>query len=262
MKTLFIGDCHGDDEYVAHAVDTAKSLGAERVFALGDFGFYFVKDRTDRIRDLDFPIWWIDGNHEDFDLMREYGFDPYLRWPVEDGNLTYIPRGYVWKEDGLTYGAMGGGFSIDKEFRLSPKEARSMSAHPSGRKYVATWWPEEEISEPQIERVTSKHLHKGSIDVMLCHDAPVLSGSLEAHCNGNGFDLPYKIDEGSAQHRAQLKRVWDHWQPSLTIHGHYHYGYESVTDSNSIIKGLNANISFFQVDDDWYHLHDPEHHRS
>ena len=42
------------------------------------------------------PIWFIDGNHEDFDQLDALPLDEQGRRPVRD-HITHLPRGYRWE---------------------------------------------------------------------------------------------------------------------------------------------------------------------
>jgi len=81
MKILVAGDFHGNINHATKIAAKARSLDADMVFQVGDFGFTW--DGPERLRALnnvyqqfDMPLYWLDGNHENFDVLEALGARP------------------------------------------------------------------------------------------------------------------------------------------------------------------------------------------
>jgi hypothetical protein len=230
-KVLLVGDTHGQlrwwEQYVA---PVAAEQGVDVVVQLGDFGLWPSPNPLNYVQAVGsvcpVPVYWLDGNHEWFDLMEQNG------WlgadePVELApNISYLPRGYSWTWGESRYMAMGGAYSVDKPHRT---EGHS-------------WWPQEEITDADVERA----LQQESIDVLFCHDAP--TGIMVP-----GVHAEWKQDEfarESAPNRDRLRKIVDALLPSAIYHGHYHVAYHarlhdvlahSDSDVDADIIGLNMS---------------------
>lgn len=129
----------------------------------GDFGGIWNKspERMKMLDELDsrnFTTLWVDGNHENFDLLNSY---PVTEW--NDGKVHFIRpsiihlmRGQVFTIDDLTFFTMGGGYSIDKWFR----------------KPGQSWWPQEMPSkEEYAEALKNLARHNNTVDYVITHSA-------------------------------------------------------------------------------------------
>lgn len=226
---LLAGDLHGDETWLFQKlVPTALAAGVGRIIALGDFGMFWdsaakPKRVGDKMAQVGLDLWFLDGNHENFDSMMDMGFDPDAGTdPIYNDylNLTYIPRGATFEWGGKTFMGFGGAVSIDKEWRTE---------HLS-------WWADELITEGQVRRVED---NPTEVDILLSHDVagtpPVLGDFLR-----RGYDLPYKMDQLSRQNREMLRRVFDAVHPSWNFHGHYHHSYQDRLDMCTF-QGLACN---------------------
>ncbi|MBQ8495926.1 MAG: metallophosphoesterase [Clostridia bacterium] len=129
----------------------------------GDCGVLWDGGGTDRYlkKWYDGKPWttlFIDGNHENFDLLEQY---PVSKW--HGGNvhqitdsIIHLMRGELYTLGGYTFFTMGGASSHDREYR---KEGRS-------------WWAREMPSEAEFEKAR-KNLHAvGSrVDYIFTHCA-------------------------------------------------------------------------------------------
>jgi len=209
-------------------IKQAKRVQADAVVQLGDFGFIFRIDRDDVERtltnlnrwfaDSDIPLYWLDGNHENFEMMAEMGAATDATEMVQlRSHITYLPRGLRWEWGGLGFMALGGAHSIDVDDRVP---------------YVS-WWPEERITHADVHRALDNG--EAGVDVMLTHDSPhhpALDKFLRS------FRLPYKMEEQSMASRHALDGVVDELKPKLLVHGHYHHRLTGVHGETTIL-GLN-----------------------
>jgi predicted phosphodiesterase len=208
MRIAFLGDTHGNwghikrfYEYLS-VTDLLDDIDA--VVQVGDFGFWEHKqhgveflDCVDRIAaNRGVPLYWIDGNHENFELLYENyvqeKWDEFI--PIRD-NVIYIPRGKTWEWDGVKFMAFGGAYSVDK----------------SARTPYISWWPHETPTMVEVDRAAAN----GTVDVLITHDVCHLS-------NINLVMGLSRIDACEAS-RDMLDIVAANARPRIIIHGHYHY---------------------------------------
>lgn len=241
MKLLLAGDFHGNHRHAQKTANMARRLGMDAVVQLGDFGFTW--DGPQRLGGLnnifaqfEMPLYWIDGNHENFDVMEDMGAFTDADHMVKMGShVTYIPRGYVWEWDGVSFLAMGGAYSIDKEWREPGK----------------SWWPQELITDADVERAY-ENLGPNGVDVMLTHDAPELPEKLREYMYDPYNEYgDYKTDRSSTDNRIRLAQVMEAAKPQLYVHGHMHHRY-SDTMGDTHIEGLDRDTT---GDSSWAVIH-------
>jgi hypothetical protein len=211
------GDWHAQlhwSRFVAQAVRRLLKNESPRIILhLGDFGVWrdelgqHYLDRLDRaLAQQRAKLYFVDGNHEDFDLLHELAGSTDPRQPVPiRPTITWLPRGYRWRWHDRTWLALGGAVSVN---RAELTEGRS-------------WFPAEEITDDQAQRIS----HAGPADVMVCHDAPA------------NVPLPLPPPdrtwapadlERSDRHRARLQSVVDVVRPDYLLHGHHHIEHDTV----------------------------------
>lgn len=223
---------------------------------VGDFGGiwdgaeqdnYILKTYNQR----NFTTLFIDGNHENHDLLDKY--------PVEEWNggkvhkisdrVIHLMRGQVYNIFGTTFFTMGGAESTDKEYR---KEGES-------------WWARELPSDEEYEEAL-RNLEKVNfeVDIVLTHCAPegyigknmsavynsdisrLLANNMAGVVDRSGNRLTKFLDELITEHGLQFR----HW-----YFGHYHrdLDWENFSIVFSRIQSLkNNDLALFYVSrDDW-----------
>lgn len=210
MRILVCGDWHGRPEAAKAAAKKAVRENCDVIFQVGDFGFWphttpeYVGQVNQHLEKADKWMVWIDGNHENFDAL--YG-DVWPRsvqgfWKIAP-RVLYAPRGHRWIWDGVRFLALGGGYSIDKDYRLS--------LGPIG----LYWWPQETLTQREVYEA----IVGGETDVMFTHDCPL----------GVEIGNPeYKTDPASMQNRMAVRAVVDKAKPSRLYHGHFHHSMRST----------------------------------
>jgi hypothetical protein len=160
QRVMFLGDVHGQDRWVGHAIKVAAREKAQVVVQLGDFGYW--EHQRSGVTYLDAVEWhaarhrvvvlFIRGNHDN---------EPLLRARYEPGpggfvavrpHVWWIPDGHRWTWDGVSFVAAGGAFSVDVHSRVEGVD----------------WWATEELSSKGAEQVIAG----GHADVMVTHDCP------------------------------------------------------------------------------------------
>jgi predicted phosphodiesterase len=232
-RILLTGDVHGNTDWVIHHVlPQAKRHGCQLVLQLGDFGIWpgpegrrYLSALSRQAKGVRIPIWFIDGNHEDFDQLDALPLDDQGRRPVQD-HITHLPRGYRWEWAGRTLLACGGASSIDVADRLP------------GR----SWWPQETITDHDVARCSEG----GRVDILLTHDIQAevpLTDPMLAPV------LPPSVADALSHNRQQLQRITEAVKPKLQIHGHWHLPYDWTmtrsSDNEEVrIVSLNCDPSF------------------
>lgn len=232
MNYLFLGDTHGDLDFVVRAAELAAENDAE-IIQVGDWGFIWtwlnmktmVSSISNQVKQLSIELEragekfakppvvmrFIDGNHDHHpELRRLSGGDA----TNLEHNVIYQPRGSVHEDkDGTRFLFLGGAPSIDKIMRTPG----------------VTWWPEETITQDEFELARQAE----NIDVLVTHDA---------------HDYPYgfkpkgdpKFREQSAQSMEYIRRLLYKHNPKLHVHGHWHFAYV-----DGITRGLDCNYGKF-----------------
>ncbi len=162
---IFItGDMHGDlARFDSPAIKRLRK--EDTLIVCGDFGF--VWDGSQREKKIlkklgtkKFNIGFIDGTHENFELLSSYEVTEWCGGKVHNisGNLYHLMRGQVFTIDGMTVFTMGGGESPDIDIRFE-KNAWSRAEFPS----------REELLEgaENLEKIDCR------VDYIITHEPPV-----------------------------------------------------------------------------------------
>lgn len=228
MAFYITGDTHGTVDWEKLNTDNfpeQKYMNPDNDYLIitGDFGGVWDGAEQDRyiLKTYDkrrFTTLFIDGNHENHDLLDKY--------PVEEWNggkvhrisekVIHLMRGQVYEICGTTFFAMGGAESTDKRYRREG----------------VSWWAREMPSDEEYEEAL-KNLEKVNfdVDVVLTHCAPegyigknmsavyssdlsrVLANSMAGVVDRSGNRLTKFLDELITEHGLKFR----HW-----YFGHYH----------------------------------------
>lgn len=251
MRVLLAGDTHSNLNHWGYLYTQAVEFGVDRIVQLGDFGFWehtadgvaYLDTLEKAVETYGIPIYWIDGNHENHALLREQYINPQQREWVDNSPYTskdypfikiregvwHIPRGTVWKWDGVSFLGLGGAFSIDRAWR----------------KVGSSFWFEEMISDNEADRAVRnvKSLLGGKVDIMLTHDVPLMF-PMHDIMHYQGRDAR-KIPESEGP-RKLLQHVVDEVQPDYLYHGHWHVDHRTHWqngDREISVVGLNCDDS-------------------
>jgi hypothetical protein len=207
QRVLLTGDVHGNTAWVVqHVLKQAKRHRCQLVLQMGDWGIWSGREGNRFLDGVDraaaaarIPVWFIDGNHEDFTLPYSLPLDADGLRPVRD-HITHIPRGHRWSWSGRTMLACGGASSVDVMYRLPQ----------------VSWWPQEAITRAEVEACIAG----GKVDVLFTHDI-----NLEVRMEGAFAheDLPLEVRNAVYGNQLALQRIVDATQPTLQVHGHWHY---------------------------------------
>ena len=207
------GDTHGlidVDKRTRFAGEHRELTRKDFVIICGDFGGVWAEE-TDGILEefekLPFTVLCADGNHEDFDRLKEY---PVSEWnggkvQVIRPNVIHLMRGQVFLIDGKKIFVLGGAESTDREYRVPG----------------VNWWPEEYPSHEEIKEAES-NLEKESwfVDYVITHSCDYYTMS--------GLAIPERKKKCIAYSRVlswiDRKLRYSHW-----YFGHFHVDYNVNT---------------------------------
>lgn len=157
------GDMHG--EWARFKSKEMRRLKAgDTLLVCGDFGFIWKGTRKEKsilkkMAELPFTVAFVDGCHENFDLLVRYPVKNWNGAPVHAiaPNIVHLMRGQVYTIEKHTYFAFGGGHSEDEEFRTDP----------------GSWWQAERPTPSEIRLgVHNLSEHGNHIDYIITHEPP------------------------------------------------------------------------------------------
>ena len=157
------GDTHGGLERFKGK--QLRGLGkGDVLIVLGDFGFVWDGGREEQAR-LDwlakrpYTILFLDGTHENFDLLDALPVEERFGGRVQPlrENIFHVCRGSILELEGLSFLCFGGGESPDKDDR-----------DPG-----VNWWPREMPSDEEYAFCDANAAAHGyRVQYVLTHDAP------------------------------------------------------------------------------------------
>ena len=161
------GDLHGigDSMWKFNTQSfTEKIKPEDYVIICGDFGMIWNDSPRENLELDSFSnrigtYLFVDGNHEAFPLINKY--------PVEEWNgglvhrirpsVIHLMRGQVYTIEGKKIFTMGGGTSIDKNWRIPG----------------VSWWPEEIPSPEEMgQALANLEINEWKVDYVCTHAAP------------------------------------------------------------------------------------------
>jgi len=162
------GDTHGTIDWekinTRNFHDQKDLTKDDYLIVLGDFGGVWGDAGQDRYiqktyGERNFTTLFIDGNHENHDLLDSYPVEEWCGGKVHriTDSIIHLMRGQVFDIDGIKFFTMGGAESTDKAWR----------------KEGVSWWAREMPSiEEYEEAVLNLERCGGEVDYVLTHCAP------------------------------------------------------------------------------------------
>lgn len=157
------GDTHGklDSNKILKFVENHPNLTKnDYLIIAGDFGA--IMDRNTLEEDLRFykelplTILFVDGNHENFDLLSKFKISTWKKGKVHkiSDNIIHLMRGEIFEIDGLSIIAFGGANSSDLSRRTPGYD----------------WWYQETPTYNEIRNALN-HLEKydNKVDIIVTH---------------------------------------------------------------------------------------------
>lgn len=157
------GDTHRDFNRIYKFYNDDNIKENDTLIIAGDFGGIWADILDDFVLDdlskLPFNILFIDGNHENFNLLNSYDEIDYCggrAHKIRD-NIYHLMRGYIFTIEDKNIFVFGGADSVDKEYRIE---------------YIS-WWREEMPNKEEMDRgLDILEERDCDIDYVITHDCP------------------------------------------------------------------------------------------
>lgn len=169
MSVYLTGDTHGEMDIAKVDAFAKEAEGVlsrdDYLIILGDFGLVWSDPPTSKERGrldwLEAQSWttlFVDGNHENFDLLDAMPVEPWHGGHVHAvrPHVLHLMRGERFEICGHTFFVVGGAHSIDEKWR---------TPHVS-------WWEQEAPSNEERERIARAAREVGEVDYVLTHCPP------------------------------------------------------------------------------------------
>ena len=166
------GDTHGELSrfYERCMPGESKWTGDDKLIVCGDFGFVWYgrsdpagyrsnQDALDSLAARPYEILFVDGNHENFDVLNEYPVVEKYGNEVHKirDNIFHLQRGRIYTIEDRTFFTFGGAYSVDKYMRREG----------------ASWW-RQELPTNEEYHLASDSLKNAdyAVDYIISHTAP------------------------------------------------------------------------------------------
>lgn len=193
-----VGDIHGDFSELVWSITKKYKITNTTFIIAGDCGIGFDNSLEDlytrnlktKLEESENTLLCMRGNHDNPKYFK-------------DGNLIDLPHLKTLPDyTHLSWGrrkicVIGGGVSVDKEWRLSQKKT--------------CWWPDERIEKTQ--ELLSNHE-----DIIISHMAPLCVGPVLFREDW----VSHEVWASEKSDREYLSTVLKETRPGLWIFGHYH----------------------------------------
>ena len=136
------------------------------VIICGDFGCVWggELEKSDKwwqnwLDDQPWTTLWIDGNHENHDLLQTYPIEQWHGGRIHkiNNSIYHLMRGEVFTINDKTIFTFGGGYSTDRAYR----------------KEGVSWWKGELPTHEEVNyALQSLEKYNNHVDIILTHDAP------------------------------------------------------------------------------------------
>lgn len=235
MILKITGDTHRDQKRMFDYIELHNSEhNFDMLMICGDFGYIFRGDKSEKIfldyleKEAKFDIVFIDGNHEMFPKIYSFPIEKWNGGLVHSvrRNIKHLMRGEIYTIGAKTFFTFGGGYSIDKEWRLQYEEIHNKKI----------WWKEEFPTQEEIDYAfRNLEQHDWTVNYIVTHSAPtsLLPQISEFFISSLKADVDIV---NSTLETVKQKTTFDHW-----YFGHYH-GESDIGDKFSLLYHTSKNL--------------------
>lgn len=212
MAFYITGDCHGDFQKIKLFCGNHNTSKADYMIILGDAGINYWLSKSDeklkeKLSNLPISFLLIHGNHE----ARPYDINSYMEMEWHGGivyyerkypNLLFAKDGEIYDFDGRKGIAIGGAYSVDKEYRI-------MTGLP---------WFENEQPSAEIKCYVELQLEKcdWTVDYVLSHTCPTVFEPVDLYLE---FIDQGRVDKSTENWLGSLQRKTNY---KKWYFGHFH----------------------------------------
>ena len=208
---IFItGDTHGlidINKLYAFSKAHPELTKSDYMIIAGDFGGVWSKKSLESDLDfygrLPFTVLFVDGNHENFDLLESYPIEQWKGGKVHKirPDIIHLMRGQVFEIEGKTFFAFGGATSIDKAFR---REGES-------------WWSRELPTYGELEEgITNLKKYGNKIDFIITHS-----------CDERALWYPPLLTRTNKKDVYTENQLLTYFEENIT-YGHWYFGHYHI----------------------------------
>lgn len=219
--------------------DIKAGLPIKYLLITGDFGGVWETDFKDQkfiksvYGDLGCTVIFVDGNHENFDLLNKYSTTKWNGAKVSfiTNNVIHLHRGEIISLDGVKIFGFGGAMSTDRGY---------------GTSFKRSWWKEELPTTKDIENA-KYNLSKfnNTVDIILTHDAPdSILYKMNITRNYNDFNRDVEAEFKNFLETIKNKVSFKNW-----YFGHHHKNAHLQHDNKSYNVLYNSMLNFFKLGD-------------
>jgi predicted phosphodiesterase len=203
-----MGDFHGQTHHFRAAVRTVRRAGISLLLGVGDVGFDLPtgqRGRTEKkmrllLEQNEVNFIWAAGNHDNHDTLGRLPLSADGTRRVSNRNSN-LPNGTVLEIEGVRIGALGGAYSVDQRWRTLGRD----------------WWPQEEPTGEEAERLVAESSRGPRLDIMLTHDVPMGVAGLKGLPG-----LSKSAVERANETRILLRQTVERIRPRVLFAGHWH----------------------------------------
>ncbi len=181
---------------------------ADYMIIAGDFGGVWSKKTLecdlDAFSDLPFTVLWLDGNHENFDLLEKYPIEQWHGGNVHKirSDILHLMRGQIFRLEGKTFFTFGGATSVDRAWRTEGQ----------------SWWKQELPTCQELEEgIRNLKLHENRVNYVITHS-----------CSERAF--MYLISHGIAREKWNCAEngMLSYLEENIVSFDHWYFGHFHV----------------------------------
>ena len=214
MPIYAIGDVHGNFESLNTFINKKYP---DIILQCGDNAYYWNEPKLGRIKSQNTKIYFVPGNHENWDMFEER-IGRHGKYPVEvEKNIFMCPIGSTLKINDKIILFVGGANSIDKQYRIP----------------TVSWWSQEILNYNDFEYI-SDNIEKA--DIVISHTVPEYF-NVGSQYTDNINDPTRKI----------LNLIQYKYNPELWLAGHWHtYLTGRYNNTNCFILNMINEINWYK----------------
>lgn len=219
MKWYITGDTHGKNEARLEHFDRGEDFNQIALIILGDSGINFYLNNSDRNRkkrlnDIGINLYLVRGNHEErpenlpnIEIVWDENVKGNVYIEPEFSNIRYFLDGGSYIIDGLKTLVIGGGYSVDKYWRLGNL--------PEDTDVWTGWFRDEQLTEKEKTEILIAAVGE-EYDLVLTHTCPYSWMPRDLFLN--------MIDQSTVDNSMEkfLEVIKDHVKWKVWLFGHYH----------------------------------------
>lgn len=240
------GDCHGEyGKFNTKSFPEQKDMSKDDyVIICGDFGIW-SDSKSQRywlnwLSEKPFTTLFIDGNHENYDLLKSYPVEEWKGGKVQSirPDILHLMRGQVFTIEGKKFFTFGGAKSHDISGGILDPDDPDFKAKKKGldKEWISyrinhvSWWKEEMPNEAEYEEgIRNLSRNDWTVDYILTHCAP----SSIQNIFGYGLFYPDELTDYLEEIVKKTKfqtHYFGHYHDDRTVKEKYEMLYDKIVE--------------------------------